>query len=170
LSGLTYQGTSGGREVSEGPTGHPRATARPAGYSTLPRMITEGFKHVLFSPTSSFVADPLCSLQGPLGANYQGPLLPSLLCETRKGRTPPPPSRCFLMIICIKSAILWVTSWGQAQTPGPTSPWPCSAGPATRAPPLEVNIGGQLHNDLRVSNAVGDQILLLYACLYLYTY
>jgi hypothetical protein len=47
-------------------------------------------------------------------------------------------------VVCTRSAILWLTSWVQAQI---LAPWPRrarSAGP----PPLEVKIGGQLQNGI----------------------
>jgi hypothetical protein len=54
-------------------------------------------------------------------------------------------------VLRIVSAILWVTSWGQAQTPAPHPPRPGSAGPTPSPPPFEVNIGGQLQNDLTLT-------------------
>jgi hypothetical protein len=53
--------------------------------------------HELLRVLGHFEADPLCSLQGPLGAKRSSPL-PSRLCKTREGRAPPL-SRFFLMII-----------------------------------------------------------------------
>jgi hypothetical protein len=44
------------------------------------------------------------------------------------------------------------------QTPGPHSPGPCSAGPAHSPHPPEMNIGGQLQNDLQTL-ALGFGIL-----------